>query len=59
MYPYRIDQQIINTTKQYSLATVFLGAREGLGVDVGQGDVLIPLQVPHQHSDLGLHQSNP
>jgi hypothetical protein len=26
---------------------------------VGQGDVLIPLQVPHQHSDLGLHQSNP
>ena len=48
-----------HTQKQYLLATVFLGAGEGLGVDVGQGDVLIPLQVPHQHSDLGLDQANP
>ena len=50
---------LVNTAKQHSLATVLLGAREGLGVDVGQGDVLVPLQVSHQHSDLGLHQPNP
>lgn len=42
-----------------SLVTVFLGPGEGLGVDVSQGDVLVPLQVSHQNSDLGLHQTDP
>lgn len=35
-----------------SLIAVLLGTREGLWVDVSQGDVLVPLQVPHQNSDL-------
>lgn len=35
-----------------SLIAVLLGTREGLWVDVGQGDVLVPLQVSHQNSDL-------
>lgn len=35
-----------------SLIAVLLGTREGLRVDVSQGDVLVPLQVSHQDSDL-------
>lgn len=35
-----------------SLIAVLLGTREGLWVDVSQGDVLVPLQVSHQDSDL-------
>lgn len=38
--------------KVNSLVAVLLGPREGLGVDVSQGDVLIPLQVSHQNADL-------
>ena len=45
--------------KQNSLAAVLFGAREGLGVDMSQGDVLIPLQVSHQNSDFWLHQTDP
>ena len=37
--------------KQNSLAAVLFGAREGLRVDMSQGDVLIPLQVSHQNSN--------
>lgn len=42
-----------------SLVAVLFGTREGLWVDVSQGDVLVPLQVSHQNSDLWLHQTNP
>lgn len=35
-----------------SLVAVLFGTREGLWVDVSQGDVLVPLQVSHQNSDL-------
>lgn len=42
-----------------SLVAVLFGAREGLGVDMSQGDVLVPLEVSHQNADLWLHQTNP
>lgn len=35
-----------------SLVAVLFGPGEGLGVDVSQGDVLVPLQVSHQNADL-------
>lgn len=35
-----------------SLVAVLFGPGEGLGVDMSQGDVLIPLQVSHQNADL-------
>lgn len=35
-----------------SLVAVLLGPGEGLGVDMSQGDVLVPLQVSHQNADL-------
>lgn len=35
-----------------SLVAVLFGAREGLGVDMSQGDVLVPLEVSHQNADL-------
>lgn len=42
-----------------SLVAVLFVAGEGLGVDVSQGDVLVPLEVSHQDPDLRLHQANP
>lgn len=35
-----------------SLVAVLFGPWEGLGVDMSQGDVLVPLQVPHQNTNL-------
>lgn len=42
-----------------SLIAVLFGAREGLGVDMSQGDVLVPFKVSHQDADLRLHQTDP
>ena len=42
-----------------SLIAVFFGAWEGLGVDMSQGDVLVPFKVSHQDADLRLHQTDP
>lgn len=54
-----LSQDLQQRREVDSLVAVLFGTREGLWVDVSQGDVLVPLQVPHQNPDLWLHQTNP
>lgn len=42
-----------------SLVPVLFRSREWLGVYMSQGNVLVPLQVSHQNTDLWLHQADP
>lgn len=51
--------KLLDAGKADLLVAVLFWAREGLGVDMSQGDELIPLQVSHQNANLRLHQADP